>query len=166
MYLRVYDTRDSSRQSEPSPSLFYSFTHAHRSIGYRNRNPQLLAESVTRLMYLRVYDNRDSVYDNRDNFHQPSPSPSLSYFLTHAHSTLPTPTLITITCTQVLWCLERLTRTTVSSSETTRTSLTICSPAHSVATDSVTPTPLRRVPKPYFDVGENQVMWTIRETVW
>jgi hypothetical protein len=32
----------------------------------------------------------------------------------HAHSTFPTPTLITITCTQVLWCLERLTRPTVS----------------------------------------------------
>jgi hypothetical protein len=47
----------------------------------------------------------------------------------HAHSTLPTPTLITITCTQVLWCLERLTRPTVSCDETTRTRLTICLPA-------------------------------------
>jgi hypothetical protein len=129
MYLRVYDNRDNSRQSSPSPSLCYSLTHGHRSIGYRNRNPQLLAESVTRLMYLRVYDNRDSVYDNRDNFHQPSPSPSLCYSLTHSHITLPTPTLITITYTQVLWFLERLTRPTVSSCETTRTRLTICLPA-------------------------------------
>ena len=40
-----------------------------------------------------------------------------------------TPTLITITSTQVLWCLERLTRTTVSYYETTRTNLTICLPA-------------------------------------
>jgi hypothetical protein len=102
MYLRGYDRRDISRQPAPSPSLCYSLTHEHRSIGYRNRNPQLLAESVARLMYLRVYDNRDSS-------HQLAPSPSLYYSLTHAHNTLPTPTLITITCTQVLWYLECLT---------------------------------------------------------
>jgi hypothetical protein len=101
MHLRVYDSRDSSRQLAPSPSLCYSLTHAHRSIGYRNRNPQLLADSAARLMYSRVYDNRDSS-------HQSAPSPSLYSSLTHAHSTLPTPTLITITCTQVLWFLERL----------------------------------------------------------
>jgi hypothetical protein len=99
----------------------YSLTHAHRSIGYRNRNPQLLAESAARLVHLRVYDNRDSS-------HQSAPSPSLSYSLTHAHNTLPTPTFITITYTQVLWFLERLTRPTVSSCETTRTRLTICLP--------------------------------------
>ena len=147
MYLRVYDSRDSSRQPAPSPSLYYSLTHAHRSIGYRNRNPQpladssaRLADSSARLMYLRVYDSRDSS-------RQPAPSPSLCYSLTHAHRsigyrhrnpqpladssarliTLPTPTLITITCTQVLWCLERLTRPTVSCCETTRNRLTICS---------------------------------------
>jgi hypothetical protein len=67
-----------------TPSLCYSLTHAHRSIGYRNRNPQPLADSATRLMYLRVYDNRDSS-------HQSAPSPSLSYSLTHAHSTSPHP---------------------------------------------------------------------------
>jgi hypothetical protein len=110
--LRVYDSRDSSRQPAPSPSLSYSLTHAHRSIGYRNRNPQLLADSAARLMYSRVYDNRDSS-------HQSAPSPSLCSSLTHAHSTLPTPTLITITCTQVLWFLERLTRPAVSFCETT-----------------------------------------------
>ena len=43
-------------------------------------------------MYLRVYNSRDSS-------RQPAPSPSLCYLLTHAHITLPTPTLITITCT-------------------------------------------------------------------
>jgi hypothetical protein len=85
------------------PSLCYSLTHAHRSIGYRNRNPQPLADSAARLMHLRVYDSRDSS-------HQPAPSRSLYYSLTHAHRTLPTPTLLTITCTQVLWFLERLTR--------------------------------------------------------
>ena len=121
MYLRVFDSRDNSRLSAPSPSLCYSLTHAHRSIGYRNRNPQLLAESAARLMHLRVYDNRDSS-------HQSAPSPSLCYSLTHAHSTLPTPTLLTITCTQVLWFLECLTRPTVSCCETTRTRLTICLP--------------------------------------
>jgi hypothetical protein len=161
MYLRVYDSRDSSRQTAPSPSLCYSLTHGHRSIGYRNRNPQHLADSSTRLMYLRVYDSRvnsrqtapspslcyslthahrsigyrnrnpqrlaDSaagimylrVYDNRDSSHQSTPSPSLCSSLTHAHITLPTPMLITITCTQVLWFLERLTRTAVSFCETT-----------------------------------------------
>ncbi len=122
MYLRVYDSRDSSRQPAPSPSLCYSLTQAHRSIGYRNRNPQLLVDSAARLMYLRVYGSRVSS-------HQLAPSPSLCYLLTHAHSTLPTPTLITITCNQVLWCLERMTRPTVSCSETTRTRLTICLPA-------------------------------------
>jgi len=107
MYLRVYDSRDSSSQPAPSPSLCYSLTHAHRSIGYRKQYPQPLAESAARLMYLRVYDSRVSS-------HQPAPSPSLCYLLTRAHSTLPTPTLLTITYTQVLWFLERLTWPTVS----------------------------------------------------
>ena len=118
MYSRVYDNRDSSHQSAPSPSVCYSLTHAHRSIGYRNRNPQPLAESAARLMYLRVYDSRDSS-------RQSVPSPSVYYSLTRAHSTLPTLTLLTITCTQVLWFLERLTRPTVSCCETTRTRLTV-----------------------------------------
>ncbi len=117
----TYDTRDSSRQPAPFPSLCYPITHAHRFIGYRNRNPQPLADSAVRLMNLRVYDNRD-------NSHQSAPSLSLCYSLTHAHITLPTPTLITITCTQVLWFLERLTRPTVSSCETTRIRLNICFP--------------------------------------
>ena len=44
-------------------SLYYSFTHAHRSIGYHNIIPQSQAESTVRLMYqimlmyLRVYDS-------------------------------------------------------------------------------------------------------------
>ena len=122
MYLRVYESRDRSGQTVPSPSVYYSLTHPHRSIGHRNRNPQTLPESVAKLMYLRVYDNRDIS-------HQAAPSPSLCSSLTHAHSTLPTPTLITITCTQVLWFLECLTRPVVSFCETTRTRLTICLPA-------------------------------------
>ncbi len=121
MYLRVYDNRDTSRQTPPSPSLHYSFTLPHGSIGYRNRNPQFLTESSTRLMYLRVYDNRD-------RSHQSAPSPSLWYLLTHAHITLPTPTLLTITWTQVLWFLECLTWSTVSCCVTTRSRLTVCLP--------------------------------------
>jgi hypothetical protein len=125
MYPRVYDSRVRSRHPAPSPSLSYSFTHVHRSIGYRNRNPQPLPDSSARLMYLRVYDSRV-------RSRHPAPSPSLSYFLTHAHRTLPTPTLITITCTQVLWCLEGLTRTTVSCCETTRTRLLYVYPRNPV----------------------------------
>ena len=57
-----YSTSDRrvARASVLSPRS--SLTHAHRSIGYRNRNPQPL--------YLRVYDSRDSS-------RQPAPSPSL-----------------------------------------------------------------------------------------
>jgi hypothetical protein len=121
MYLRVSDNRDISCQSAPSPSLSYSFTFPHRSIGYLNRNPQLLSESAVRLMYLRVYDNRDSS-------RQPAPSPSLSYSFTHPHNTLPTVTRLTITYTQVLWFLERLTRPKVSLCVTTRTRVTVCLP--------------------------------------
>ncbi len=78
MYLRVYESRDSSPKTTPSPSLRYSFTHTHRSNCYRNRNPQTLPESFARLMYLRVYDSPD--YSR-----QSAPSPSLRYSLTHTH---------------------------------------------------------------------------------
>jgi hypothetical protein len=121
MYLRVYDNRDTSHQSAPSPSPSYSFTHGYRTIGYLNRNPQTLTESSTRLINLRVYDSRD-------RSHQSVPSPSLYYSLTHPHITLPTRTVLTITCTQVLWFLERLTRSVVSYCVTTRTRLTVCLP--------------------------------------
>ncbi len=122
MYRRVYDNRDRSCQRSPSPSLSYSLTHTHRSTGYRIRNPQSLSESTVRLIYRRVYNNRDRP-------HQCAPSPSLCYSLTHEHSTLPTPTLLTITFTQVLWFLERLSRTTVSCCVTTRTRFTVCLPS-------------------------------------
>jgi hypothetical protein len=135
MYLRVYHNRDTSRQPAPSLSLCYSLTHPHRSIGYHNPNPQPLADSAARLMYLCVYDNRDSSrqtapspslcyslthahrsigYRNRNPQPLPDSAARLMHLLTHAHRTLPTPTLITIRCTQVLWFLERLTRSTVS----------------------------------------------------
>jgi hypothetical protein len=132
MYLRVYDNRENSRQPTPSPSLYYSLTHTHRSIGYRNRNPQPLADSSARLMYLRIYDSRVSS-------HQAAHSVSLCYSFTDAHRTFPTPTLITISCTQVLWCLERLTRPTVSCCETTRTRLTICLPTQPSVRDFLDP---------------------------
>jgi len=56
-------------------------THAHRSIGYRNRNPQPLAEYAARLMHLRVYDNRDGS-------RQSTPSLSLFYSLTNEHRSI------------------------------------------------------------------------------
>jgi hypothetical protein len=128
MYLRVFDSRVSSRHPPPSPSLCYSLTHAHRSIGHRNRNPQPLSGSPARLMYLRVYDSRVSsrqppyVYMTVElaltSLHPPRPYATRS----HMH-TAPSPLPRTITCTQVLWFLERLTRPTVSFSETTRTRL-------------------------------------------
>jgi hypothetical protein len=85
MYLRVYDIRDSSCEPEcilylPRPYAL-AFTHAHRSIGYRNRNPQILTESSVRLMYLRVYGNRDSS-------HHPAPSPSLCSSLTYSYRSI------------------------------------------------------------------------------
>ena len=70
------DNRDSSWKSAPSPTLCYSITHAHRSIGYHNLNPESLTESTERLMYLRVYDSRDSS-------RQTAPSPSVCYSFTH-----------------------------------------------------------------------------------
>jgi hypothetical protein len=79
--LCVYnDSRDNSSKPTPSPSLFYSLTHAHRSIGCRNQT-QTLAESAARLMYLRVYDSRD-------NSRKLAPSLSLCYSLTHAHRSI------------------------------------------------------------------------------
>jgi hypothetical protein len=76
-----YSKSDSSLARAPALSPCYSLTHAHRSIGYRNRNPQPLTDSAVRLMYLRVYDSRDSS-------RQPAPSPSLCYSLTHAHRSI------------------------------------------------------------------------------
>ena len=75
-------------------------------IGSRNPTWQTLPNS-SRLTYL-------SVYDNRDGASEPTPSPSPPSSLTHVHRiqshTLPTPTLLTIMCTQVLCCLARLAR--------------------------------------------------------
>jgi hypothetical protein len=96
--------------------------HSHMHTGpLVIRDPQPLSESAARLMYLRVYDTRDIS-------HQPASSPSLCYLLTHAHITLLTPTLLTITSTQVLWFLECLTWPTVSCCLTTSTRLTVCLP--------------------------------------
>jgi hypothetical protein len=91
-----YSKSDRRVPREPKLSPWSSLTHSSRSIGYHNHNPKPLVESASRLMYLRVYDNRD-------NSHQPSPSQSLGYSLTHTHINLPTPTFLTITYTQVLW---------------------------------------------------------------
>ncbi len=97
-------------------NVLCSLFSSARSIGYRKLNPQPLTESVTRLMYLRVYDNRDK----SRSLHPPRP---LFYSLTHTQITLPTPTILTITFTQLLWFLDRLVRSTVSYYLTTRTRL-------------------------------------------
>ena len=78
--LCVYDdSRGSSRKPAPSPSPRSSLTHAHRSLGYRNK-PQPLAKSA-RLMYLGVYDSRVSSC-------KPAPSPCPRSSLTHAHRSI------------------------------------------------------------------------------
>jgi hypothetical protein len=46
-----------------------------------NDNPSILTESVGRLMYLRVYDRRDSSS-------KPTPSPSVWYSFTDTHSSV------------------------------------------------------------------------------
>ena len=47
----IHYSKSNSRLSRaPALSPCSSLTHAHRSIGYRNRNPQLLADSAARLM--------------------------------------------------------------------------------------------------------------------
>jgi hypothetical protein len=76
-----YSKSDCRVARAPVLSPCSSLTHAHRSIGYHNRNPQPLTESATRLMYLRVYDNRDISS-------HPAPSPSLCSSLTHAHRSI------------------------------------------------------------------------------
>ncbi len=71
-------SNDSRSKDNDTPSLCYSFTHVHRSIGYHN-NPQPPVDSVSRLIYL-------SVYKSRVGSVKPSPSPSsLCYSLTHEH---------------------------------------------------------------------------------
>jgi hypothetical protein len=76
------DSQSCSRKTAPSPSsLFYSLTHSHRSIGYHNI-PQPLTDSVTRLIYLRVYDSRASSS-------KPVLFPSsLFYSFTHSHRSI------------------------------------------------------------------------------
>ncbi len=59
------------------------------------------------------------------SLHPPRPCTTRSH---NVHRTLPTPTLLTITWTQVLWFLESLTRPTVTCCVTTRTRLTVCLP--------------------------------------
>ncbi len=72
---------DSRLTRAPVLSPYYSFTHPHRSIGYHHHNPQPLTDSTVRLMYLRVYDNRD-------RSRQSVPSPSLSFSIRHAHRSI------------------------------------------------------------------------------
>jgi hypothetical protein len=83
-------SNDNRSKISDTSSLCYSFTHEHRSIGYHN-TPHPLDDSVTRLRYLCVCDNRGSpsksvsslsliyirvvIYDNRVISSKPTPSP-------------------------------------------------------------------------------------------
>jgi hypothetical protein len=77
-YLSVYDRRDGSSESTPSPSGPSSFTHEHRCIGSHNPNWHTVPNSM-RLTYLSVYDIRDDVSES-------VPSPSQPSSLTHVHN--------------------------------------------------------------------------------
>ncbi len=105
-YLSVYDIRDGASESEPSPSPPSSLSHAHRFDGSHNPNWHTMPTSA-RMTYLSVDDSRDGASESA-----PSPSPPSS--LTHTHiiqsHNLPTPTLLTFMCTQILWCLTCLVR--------------------------------------------------------
>ncbi len=108
----MYDSRDRVSETAHSPSPLSSLTYVHRFIGYRNPTNKHFMTTSARLMYLSMYEKRDSVSE-----HTPSPSPWRSS-LTYVHNihtpTLPTSTLLTITCTQVLWFIASLTRYRVS----------------------------------------------------
>jgi hypothetical protein len=93
-----------------------------------------------------------SLVDGQNNFQrclkfnlnfELSPSPSPPSSLTNVHSiqshTLPTPTLLTFMCTQVLWCLPCLTRSRPSGvTMTPNTSRTIFSTRDLVVTSGLT----------------------------
>jgi hypothetical protein len=70
-----------TRPYPPCPYPTRSHIDTHRSILHRN-TPHPLTDSVTRLIYLRVYDSRVS-----SSQLTPSPS-SLSYSLTHTHRSI------------------------------------------------------------------------------
>ncbi len=118
-----------------------SLTHVHRCIGYHTPTWQSLSKSV-RLTYPSVYDNRDTVSD--PTLLSPPPSSRTDVHIIQ-NPTLPTPTLLTFTCSQVFWFLSRLTKSRVSS-VTTRpvTSLTIIStcPLNPVCVRSLDPSVL------------------------
>ncbi len=64
--LCVYnDNRDSSSKTTPSPSLSYSVTHAHRSIGYRNHIQPLTESAATRNDNLRSHKNQFGDHGDR-----------------------------------------------------------------------------------------------------
>jgi hypothetical protein len=74
---QVYENRDGTSESVPSPSPPSSLTDAHRCIGSRNPTRDSVPNSA-RLTYLSVYDSRDGVSESA-----PSPSPPSS--LTYVH---------------------------------------------------------------------------------
>jgi hypothetical protein len=76
-YMSVYDNRDVTSETTPSPSPLSSLTHVHKFIGSLNPTCQTLSNSA-RLTCL-------SVYDNRDGASEPAPSPSPPSLLSYVH---------------------------------------------------------------------------------
>ena len=105
----------------PTPRSLSSLSHTHKFMGFFRNRTSLRTASENPTTY--------SVSDGLVSFIL-TPTPRSHYSLLPTHiidtPTLPTPTLLTFTCTQVLWFLARLTRTR-SSGVTTRpdTRLTI-----------------------------------------
>ena len=93
------------RHFAPNPRSRCSLSHAHKFMGFFGNRTALAAASASPTTY--------SVSDSIVAF-TPAPTPRSRCSLSHTHSihtpTLPTSTLLTFTCTQVLWFLARLTR--------------------------------------------------------
>ncbi len=81
MYLSVYDSRDNTSESGPSPFPPSSLTHVPRSIDYHNPTWHSMSTS-TRVMYLSVYDQQRKFL----RLHVPRPHWDSS--LTHVHRSI------------------------------------------------------------------------------
>ena len=92
-----------------TPRSRYALSHAHKFMGFFRNPTDLWAVSTTPTTY--------SVSDSKVSF-TPAPTPRSHCSLLPTYNihtpTLPTPTLLTFTCTQVLWFLPCLTRTRAS----------------------------------------------------
>jgi hypothetical protein len=135
----IYDNRDSSWQTVPSPSLFYSLTHTHRSLVTGTTTP-ILWLNPPRDLCIYVYMTTEITLVSLDPLRPYAPCHTCTQVdLTSLHPPRPYATVSHIHTTpsprphssrsHTLGFLESLTRTTVSYCVTTRTSLTVCLPS-------------------------------------